>query len=533
MCIRDRVIDAWYDSGSMPFAQYHYPFENKELFEKNYPADFIAEGIDQTRGWFYSLHAIGTFLFKDKAFRNLIVNDLILDKEGRKMSKHLGNVVDPFNVMDNYGADILRWYLIVSSPPWRPKMFNEDDLVEVRNKFFDTLINTYRFFVLYCHIQNLKPETLRNIDPSQPKSTEIDRWIISAYNSVLKKYTSMMDNYDITRAARILSDFLVDDLSNWYVRRNRRRFRSPSDESDKMSAYSTLYEVLTGVLRLVSPFSPFITEYLYRELTGEESVHLSYIGSHNENLIDEELEDSMRTAQTIVSLVRAMRVRNGLKIKQPLRKLLVSVLSDKERNAVIKMKDVILEEVNIKELEIADVKSSVIKKKAKLNFKTAGPRFGRDVKKVQTLVSGLTEEEISSLVRNGEIEKDGFNISAENVTVLTEDIPGWVIESDSDITAAIDIELDQELISDGIAREFVSKVQAIRKELNMDVNEKITIICSPDEEIMEVLKSREEYIAGETMASEIIYSPKDNLNGFEEINLNGRLVKISVRKLNK
>ena len=311
------VIDAWYDSGSMPFAQHHYPFENKELFEKNYPADFIAEGVDQTRGWFYSLHAIGTFVFGMQAYNNLIVNDMILDKGGQKMSKHKGNMVDPFEIMSKHGADTLRWYLVSSSPVWRSKMFNEDDLVEVKNKFFDTLINTYRFFVLYSNLLGIERDELVKDRVPFSDRPEIDRWIISAMNSLKKNYIELMDNYDITKASRLISDFTTNDLSNWYVRRNRRRFRNPADEKDKLSAYGTLYEVLTEVMKLISPVSPFLSEYLYRNLTGEESVHLSDIGTEGRDKIDESLESEMLMAQQIVYLVRAMRVKFNLKTRQP------------------------------------------------------------------------------------------------------------------------------------------------------------------------------------------------------------------------
>ncbi|MCC7159276.1 MAG: isoleucine--tRNA ligase, partial [Ignavibacteria bacterium] len=393
------VIDAWYDSGSMPFAQHHYPFENKELFERNYPADFIAEGVDQTRGWFYSLHAIGTFIFGGKAYRNLIVNDMILDKDGRKMSKHIGNVVDPFELMDRFGADILRWYLISSSPPWRPKMFNEADLLEVRNKFFDTIINTYRFFVLYCNMLDVKQSELTGNTVPYDQRPEIDRWIISSFEKNKLLYIDLMDSYHVTKAARLISEFAIDDLSNWYVRRNRRRFRLPQSEEDKLAAYQTLFEVLSGLLKLVSPVAPFLADMLYRNLTGEESVHLSYI-EQDESKIDADLNYNMDLAKKIVSLTRFIRVKNDLKTRQPLRQLLVATSDNLERDAIEIMKDIILEEVNVKELKFIDQSSSIINRKAKLNFKTAGPKFGKEVKKVQQLVLEMPAENINEIMNN-------------------------------------------------------------------------------------------------------------------------------------
>ena len=527
----EEVIDAWYDSGSMPFAQHHYPFENKELFERNYPADFIAEAIDQTRGWFYSLHAIGTFLFNEKAYRNLIVNDMILDKTGQKMSKHIGNIVDPFEIMEKYGADILRWYLVSSSPPWRPKMFNEDDLVDVRNKFFDTLINTYRFFVLYCNLLGIKKEDLAQNIVKLNERPDIDRWIISALNSLKKRYIELMDSYDITRAARAVSEFTIDDVSNWYVRRNRKRFRNPENEKDRLSAYTTLYEVLTELLKMVSPFSPFISEKLFMELAGNESVHLSNISQPDENVIDEELESQMHIAGQLVYLVRSMRVQFGLKTRQPLRKMLVAVSGDKDQVSIELMKDVILEEVNIKELNFIDKSSSVIKRKAKLNFKTAGPKYGKDVKKVQQAVEGLSPDKINELSAGEQIEFNGFTITPEDVSIFTENLEGWVVESKNNMTVAIDTSIDSELLIEGIAREFISKIQNIRKEHSMDVNDKIRIKFTAEKELVDAILDKQKFISEQTMAVELNNDSAGMLNGFEEVKINGRTCMVSVEKV--
>ncbi|MFI5144141.1 MAG: isoleucine--tRNA ligase [Ignavibacteria bacterium] len=531
----EEVIDAWYDSGSMPFAQFHYPFENKELFEQNYPADFIAEAVDQTRGWFYSLHAIGTFLFNEKAFKNLIVNDLILDKTGQKMSKHKGNLVDPFAVMQKYGADILRWYLIYSSPPWRPKMFNEDDLQDVRNKFFDTLINTYRFFVLYSNLSSLDYQKLLNNPVEVKDRAEIDRWIISALNTLKRDYLAMMDTYDLTRASRLISDFTIDDLSNWYVRRNRKRFRNPENDKDKYSAYITLYEVLTELFKMVSPIAPFLTEELYRNITGNESVHLSSFGKINENDIDAALEQEMRLAQKIVYLVRTMRVKFNLKTRQPLKQILIPETDELERLKIERMKKIILEEVNVKELNFIGEESGIIVKKAKPNFKLLGPKYGKELKVVTELIKSLDTHTINLIANNGSLETESggtkFVINFEDFEVYTENVEGWVVESDGNLMVALDTKLDDELISEGLAREFINRIQNMRKDKNMGVNDRIKIQYDCDEELSKALMEQNNYIKEETFAVEFFKNNSVGQNGFEELNINGRICKVNIIKL--
>jgi isoleucyl-tRNA synthetase len=446
------------------------------------------------------------------------------------MSKHIGNIVNPFEIMDKYGADVLRWYLISSSPPWRPKMFNEDDLVEVRNKFFDTLINTYRFFVLYCNLLGVKKEDLTSGRIQYNEMPEIDRWIISAFETLKGFYIDSMDSYQVTKAARLLSDFTIDDLSNWYVRRNRKRFRNPETEQDKLSAYQTLYYVLTELLKLVSPFSPFLTDKLYRELTGEASVHLSLI-EERETEIDPNLIYDMGLAKKIVGLARFIRVKNDLKTRQPLRQILIAVSNDLEREAIENMKDVILEEINIKELKFIDKSSSIIKRKAKLNFKVAGPKFGKDVKKVQQIALELSDEDINRLIRGETVSFEGYNLTSDDVTIQTENIEGWVIESADNLTVALDTTLDMELVNEGIAREFVSKVQTIRKEREMDVNDKIKIMYKAENELEDIISKQKKYITEQTMAVELNPGTDGKLNGYEEININGRICKISIEKI--
>jgi isoleucyl-tRNA synthetase len=528
----EEVIDAWFDSGSMPFAQYHYPFENKEFFESHFPADFIAEAIDQTRGWFYSLHAIAAALFNDRAYKNLIVNDLILDKEGQKMSKRKGNIVDPFRVMDKFGADILRWYLISSSPPWRPKMFNEDDLLDVRNKFFDTLTNTYRFFVIYS---NLAGVTRESVQTGLPPVSEIDRWLLSALNSLKKKYIELMDGYDLTRAARLISDFTIEDLSNWYVRRNRKRFRNPESEADKLSAYQTLYQVLTELVKLISPISPFLADELYRNLTGGESVHLAELGEAVDAEINHELEDEMKLAQRIVYLVRAIRMKHNLKVRQPLRQILVPAKDKTEKARINRMKGIILEEVNIKELNFADEQSGVIVKKAKPNFKVLGPRFGKDIKKLSEAIGNLSGDKLIEIERTGSVsvELDGttHSISRAEVEILTENIEGWAIETSDNLTVALDTKLDDTLLAEGFAREFINRIQSLRKDRKMQINDRIRIRYKCGDELRTAISSQHDYIENEVLASELTYVQNGGGGSYEHLEINGRKCEVIIEKL--
>ena len=499
------VIDCWFDSGSMPFAQYHYPFENKEWFERNYPADFIAEGVDQTRGWFYSLHAIGTFLFDKPAYNNLIVNGLILDKHGKKMSKSLGNVVNPFDMMDKYGADVLRWYLVANSPIGKSKNFDEDELIDVKNKFFDTLINTYKFFVIYSNMKNFTYDS-GNTVPLK-KRAEIDRWIISKLNTLKKKYFESLNGYEITKASRFVHDFTIDELSNWYVRRNRKRFRNPDSDIDMQSAYQTLYECLLEIVKMVAPVSPFLTEKIYLNLTsGSRSVHLSEFTDFDESAIDIGLEEQMHLAQQIVYLVRAVRVKNNLKVRQPLKQILVPVLNSHYKDALLKVKDIILEEINVKELNIIEGDSNIIVKKAKPNFKSIGPKFGKDVKKVQQLIVKLGKDEIKMIESEGSVVKEGFTLTSADIEILTENIEGWIVESSGNITIALDTTLDEKLIEEGIVREFINRIQNYRKNNDFDVSDKIKITLRTTEKILDIVKNNFNIICNEIGCTEIVDS---------------------------
>lgn len=522
------VIDCWFDSGSMPFAQFHYPFENKEKFERHHPADFIAEGLDQTRGWFYSLHVISTYLFNKPAYKNLIVNGLILDKFGKKMSKSLGNAVNPFEMIDKFGADILRWYLVGTTPVWKSKLFNEAEMIEVKNKFFDTLINTFRFFVIYANMSDFVYDESKRKPVSE--RVEIDKWIISKLNSLKQNYYDSMDSYDITKAAKYLFEFTLDEMSNWYIRRNRKRFRQPVDENDKMSAYQTLYEVLYEIIKMAAPISPFISDKLFHLLTGKKSsVHLEEFTPYLEDEINVKLEEEMALAQKIVYLVRALRVKNNLKVRQPLRRILVPAMNQEQRETLERVKDIILEEVNIRELNIIGSDSEIISKKAKPNFKIIGPKYGKDVKKIQKIITELTSEEITKVEVNGSVSKDGFIITSEDFEIHTDNIEGWLIEKEGNITVALDITLDEGLINEGILREFINRIQTFRKNSDFNVNDRVTIKLEADNKLTDILNANMEKLKNEVQCDSIINV--DNIGDeFSETDINGIKCKFLVEK---
>lgn len=505
------LIDVWFDSGSMPFAQWHYPFENKEIFEENFPADYICEGIDQTRGWFYTLHSISSALFDKPAFHNVLVNELILDKVGQKMSKSKGNTVDPFVILDHYGADTLRWYLVTTSPPWRPTLFDEEGLREVQRRFFSTLMNTYAFFALYANIDGYTGDEER---VPVEKRQEIDRWILSELNTLYGEYIRYMDDYSVTHAARAVSEFAIDKLSNWYVRRNRRRFWKSEKGTDKTAAYQTLYECLVGILKLIAPFAPFTAEILYRNLVtvgnikAEESVHLSMIPGKNTSIIDRTLEHKMDLAQRVVYLARSIRSKTNLKVRQPLKRIVISARTKVDEDAIVNMKRVILEEINVKAIEFATDESGLVNKGAKANFKSIGPKFGKIVQKVAGQIKDMTANEIIAFENAGSIsfEIDGQTVTliGEDIDITTQDIKGWVVESDDVVTVALDTELSDELRAEGIAREFVNRVQNMRKEAGFKVTDRIRIFYKTDDTLLQrSLKDFRDYIKTETLAAEL------------------------------
>lgn len=532
------LIDVWFDSGAMPFAQWHYPFENKQLIDsgEQYPADYICEGIDQTRGWFYSLHAIGTFLFDKPAYKNILVNELILDKDGQKMSKSKGNTVDPFAILAKYGADTARWYLVSTSPPWRPTMFDEEGLGEVQRKFFGTLVNTYAFFALYANIDKFS-----FAEPRIPvaERQEIDRWIISEMNSLVKRYSGFMDAYDVTKAARAVSDFTMDQLSNWYVRRNRRRFWKSEAGKDKTAAYQTLYECLASVAKMMAPFAPFLAEELYRNLNSYtkrepfESVHLTTMPFVEESAIDVELEGRMKRAESIVMLVRSMRMKSNLKVRQPLKRIILPIANEAERQAVQKMEDVILDEINVKMIEYVTDDSGIVKKKAKANFKAIGPKFGKSVKQVAGRIKEMSAAEITELERSGSlllpVNGSSFTIGKEDIEIVREDIQGWLVESDGVSTVALDTELTEALLQEGNAREFVNRVQNMRKDASFLVTDRIAIYYKATATMDAAIQAMGGYIKNETLAVELsnVYRP----GGYSSVlDINGEIVEVGIER---
>ena len=498
------LIDVWFDSGAMPFAQYHYPFENKELFEKNYPADYICEGIDQTRGWFYTMHAIGTMLFDNISYKNLIVNELILDKKGLKMSKTKGNTVSPFELFDKYGADATRWYLVTTSPPWKPTLFDEDGIVEVQRKFFGTLLNTYNFFALYSNIDSVD---LSEDKVAYDKRPEVDRWVISKLNTLVKEYELLMDNYDVTKAARAVQSFTIDELSNWYVRRSRRRFWKAEVNENKLSAYQTLYECLMTISKLTAPFAPFVAEEIFQNLNkvgGTENCDSVHLVDYPEvTFIDKDLETKMEIAQRVVFLTRSMRAKSNLKVRQPLSRIMVAIDKEK-RDAVSYMQDVILEEVNIKELVVLEDDSSIVNKSAKANFKTIGPKFGKLVKKIAAEITKFSKEQIALLEKENsisvEIDGEKVDLSSDDVEIINSEIEGWVVETEEGITVALDSELNDDLIAEGYAREVVNRIQNMRKDAGFDVMDRIKISYQTDNKLSAFINQFSDYIMRETLA---------------------------------
>ena len=532
------LIDVWFDSGAMPFAQWHYPFENKERIEsgEQYPADFICEGIDQTRGWFYSLHSIGTFLFDKPAYLNVIVNELILDKEGQKMSKSKGNSVDPFDVLARYGSDTTRWYLVTTSPPWRPTMFDEDGLGEVQRKFFGTLVNTYAFFAMYANIDRFSNDAAPVPLAERP---EIDRWIISELNSLAERYIGFMEAYDVTKAARSVSDFTIDQLSNWYVRRNRRRFWKSEMGKDKTAAYQTLYDCLVTVVKLMAPFAPFLAEELYRNLNGvtrreeHESVHLATVPVADPAAIDVALETRMERAERIVMLVRAMRMKSNLKVRQPLRRIILPIADERERHEVQRMEDVILEEINVKGIEYVTDDSGIVHKRAKANFKSIGPKFGKSVKPVAERIKNMTPAEIVELEQNGTLTILAGDLRCmlgrDDVEIVREDIRGWLVESDGTLTVALDTGLDDALIAEGTAREFVNRIQNMRKDAGFEVTDRINIYYKAPDNVLAMLESMRAYIQNETLAARLSQGYQDG-EFSSTFDLNGTTVQAGIER---
>jgi len=504
------LIDVWFDSGAMPYAQWHWPFEHKNDFKELYPADFIAEGVDQTRGWFFTLHAISTMISDNVAFKNIISNGLVLDKNGAKMSKRLGNAVDPFDAIEKYGSDPLRWYMITNAQPWDNLKFDMEGVDEVRRKFFGTLYNTYGFFALYANVDGFKYAEKEIPVSERP---EIDRWIISLLNTLIKEVKESYETYEPTRAGRAIQNFVNDNLSNWYVRLNRKRFWGGTYEKDKIAAYQTLYTCLETVAILACPIAPFFTDRLFKDLsaaTGRNkglSVHLYHFPTENEKLIDKDLEERMNIAQHISSMVLGLRRKVSLKVRQPLNKIMVPVLNEKTAAQIDAVKDIILTEVNIKEIEYLDETSGVLVKKIKPNFKTLGPKHGKIMKQIAVEVGNMKQTDISELERESEftifVAGEQVVLTLEDVEIISEDIPGWLVANEGALTVALDIIVTEELKNEGIAREFINRIQNIRKDSGFEVTDKIKIQILNNVAITSALNIHKEYIAAQTLAASI------------------------------
>jgi isoleucyl-tRNA synthetase len=502
------LIDVWFDSGAMPYAQWHYPFENKEEFKKNFPADFIAEGVDQTRGWFFTLHVLAVMLFDNVAFKNVVSNGLVLDKDGNKMSKRVGNVVDPFKTLNTYGPDATRWYMISNALPWDNLKFNVDGIVEVQRRFFGTLYNTYSFFALYANLDNFSYQE-KEIELS--KRTESDRWILSKLNSLIKNVTVSFDSYEPTSAARLIEDFLSDDVSNWYVRLNRKRFWKGEYNEDKIAAYQTLYTCLETIAKLSAPIAPFFMDRLFLDLNNTtkkekvDSIHLTSFPVSNEKAIDIELEERMQLAQRISSLVHSLRKKHSIRVRQPLSKLLIPVLQEKIKKQITAVQDLILSEVNVKHIEYIDDTSGILVKKVKPNFKKIGKEYGPLLKEVTTKIGEMDKKAIAELERTNKYEiklsSQTAILTLEDVEILSEDIPGWLVASENGLTVALDITITEELQKEGIARDFVNRIQNLRKDKGLEVQDKISITVQRLNELVNTaLQTHRDYICVETQA---------------------------------
>jgi isoleucyl-tRNA synthetase len=531
------LIDVWFDSGAMPYAQWHYPFENKDLIDENkaFPADFIAEGVDQTRGWFYTLHAIGTLVFDKIAYKNVVSNGLVLDKNGQKMSKRLGNAVDPFTTLAEYGPDATRWYMIANANPWDNLKFDIEGVAEVRRKFFGTLYNTYSFFSLYANIDGFKYAEAEIPLNERP---EIDRWILSELHTLIKVVDEAYADYEPTKAARAISDFVQENLSNWYVRLCRRRFWKGEYGTDKIAAYQTLYTCLLNVAKLSAPIAPFFMDKLYRDLTQAthseefESVHLAKFPISVENFVDKSLESKMMKAQTVSSLVLSLRKKEMIKVRQPLQKVMIPILDENQRAEIEAVSDLIKAEVNVKEIELLDDASGVLVKQIKPNFKALGPRFGKDMGLISSEIQKFSQEQINEIDAKGElslvISGNSITLTSQDVEISSQDIPGWLVANSNGITVALDITISEELKQEGIARELVNRIQNIRKDSGFEVTDKIKVQIQRNGELEQAIKNNESYIKDETLTEELNFT--DNLESGIEIEFDDIKTKILISK---
>lgn len=536
------LIDVWFDSGSMPYAQIHYPFENKEAFEsgKVYPADFIAEGVDQTRGWFFTLHAIAGMVFDTNSFKAVVSNGLVLDKNGDKMSKRKGNAVDPFKAIETFGSDPLRWYMISNSAPWDNLKFDPNGVKEVSRKLFATLYNTYSFLSLYANVDGFT-----GAEPQIPlaERPEIDRWILSLLNSLIREVDADLEDYEPTKAARAINDFVNDHLSNWYVRLNRKRFWGGGMSQDKLSAYQTLLQCLTTVAQLMAPFAPFYSDRLYRDLTapaleaeGKQplSVHLSDFPVADASAIDKDLEERMQLAQTVTSLVLSLRRKVNIKVRQPLQAVMIPVSTEERRKQLEAMAPLIRSEVNVKELRLVGDDEGVLVKSVKPDFKKLGPKFGKQMKAVAAAITAMSQQQIAQLEREGSIElslPDGpATVEAADVDIHSEDIPGWLVANEGNVTVALEVEVTDELRREGVARDLVNRIQNIRKSRNYDITDRIRVTVEPSEFTAGALADFRDYIASQVLAAELLEGSADSYADDEVLDIDGNTVRVKVEK---
>ena len=532
------LIDVWFDSGSMPYAQWHYPFENKELIDENksFPADFIAEGVDQTRGWFYTLHAIGTMVFDSVAYKNVVSNGLVLDKNGQKMSKRLGNAADPFETLETYGADATRWYMISNANPWDNLKFDKEGIEEVKRKFFGTLYNTYSFFTLYTNIDGF---SYLEEDIPLLERPELDRWILSELHTLIQKVDKFYEEYEPTKAARAISDFTQDYLSNWYVRLSRRRFWKGDYQQDKISAYQTLYTCMVTIAKIAAPIAPFFMDKLYLDLNAVskketfESVHLADFPVFKDSFIDKSLERKMEDAQTISSLVLSLRAKEKIKVRQPLQKIMIPVESTEQKSSILAVANLIKHEVNIKEIVLLEDASDILVKQIKPNFKTLGPKFGKEMKFIANAIRNFTKEDIAKIEFNEKIaiELEGkiINLDISDVEISSKDIEGWLVANEGSITVALDVTISEELRKEGVARELINRIQNARKDKGLEVTDRIKLTVLKFEDLEESINNNKEYIMSETLTDELVFV--DQLIDGSEIEFDTIKSKILIHKM--
>nr|MCR5472092.1 class I tRNA ligase family protein [Prevotella sp.] len=519
------LIDVWFDSGSMPYAQIHYPFENRELIDNNkaFPADFINEGVDQTRGWFFTLHAIATMIFDSVAFKNVISTGLVLDAKGNKMSKHVGNVINPFEMIDKYGSDAVRFYMITNSEPWDNLKFDPEGVAEISRKFFGTLYNTYSLFAMYANVDNFDPKA-----PQIPveKRPEFDRWILSCLNSLVKGVEEEMNGFDPTRAGRLIDKFVDEDLSNWYVRLNKKRFWGKEMDEDKLAAYQTLYECLMTVSKLLAPFAPFFADRIYCDMGGQmDSVHLEKFPVANMSLVNADLEQRMEIAQRITTVVLSLRKKEGIAVKQPLQTLMIPPVDEAQRVAIESVKQIFLQEVNVKDVKFVEGQGILVKK-VKCSFRTMGKKFGKDMKAVAAAVTDMTQEQIAELETNGKVQLGSYEILAEDVEVISEDIPGWLVGNDGNLTIALDITLTDELRAEGMARTLVNRIQNIRKKSGLEITDRIRVQIEPNAAVMKAVEDFGDYIARQVLADEVKLEANEGQSvEFDDFKLNINITK--------